>query len=44
MTPEAALKAGASYLVMGRPITQSQQPVALLNQINQTAAQLFQAA
>lgn len=44
MTPEAALKAGASYLVMGRPITQSQQAVALLNQINQTAAQLFQAA
>ena len=34
MTPKDALAAGSSYLVMGRPITQSADPVLLLQQIN----------
>lgn len=34
MTPEDAIKSGASYLVVGRPITQSDNPVASLNAIN----------
>lgn len=34
MTPEAALAAGASYLVMGRPITQAAEPMAVLRAIN----------
>lgn len=34
MTPKAALAAGSSYLVMGRPVTQSQNPIELLQQIN----------
>ena len=37
MTPQAALAAGSSYLVMGRPITQAADPVALLRQINTQA-------
>ncbi len=34
MTPEQALKAGVDYMVIGRPITQSNDPVAALNAIN----------
>ncbi len=34
MTPEMALAAGVTYLVMGRPITGAKNPVAILNQIN----------
>lgn len=35
MTPQQALQAGSSYLVMGRPITQAKNPAAVLRQINQ---------
>jgi orotidine-5'-phosphate decarboxylase len=35
MTPAAAVAAGADYLVMGRPITQSKDPLAALQQFNQ---------
>ncbi|MCY4045134.1 MAG: orotidine-5'-phosphate decarboxylase [Cellvibrionales bacterium] len=34
MSPEAAVKAGADYLVIGRPITQHEQPLAQLQAIN----------
>ena len=34
MTPAMAMKAGSSYLVVGRPITQSNQPLQVLEQIN----------
>jgi len=34
MTPKAALLAGSDYLVIGRPITQSDNPVLTLQQIN----------
>jgi len=34
MTPVDAMRAGSSYLVMGRPITQSSDPVGLLRTIN----------
>lgn len=44
MTPEQALNAGSNYLVMGRPITQAQNPVALLRQINEQAQHIIQAA
>ncbi|MDR3429080.1 MULTISPECIES: orotidine-5'-phosphate decarboxylase [Silvimonas] len=36
MTPQAALAAGSDYLVIGRPITQSVDPLATLQQINQS--------
>lgn len=36
MTPQAAIKAGASYLVIGRPITQSPDPLKTLNEITET--------
>jgi len=38
MTPEAALAAGADYLVIGRPITQSADPVATLQSIHASLA------
>lgn len=40
MTPEQALRAGSNYLVMGRPITQANDPVAILRQINNMATHL----
>jgi len=36
MTPAAALRAGSSYLVIGRPITRSTDPLASLRQIEQS--------
>lgn len=36
MTPPQALKAGSSYLVIGRPITQAADPVEALNAINRS--------
>ncbi len=38
MTPEQAILAGSSYLVMGRPITQSPDPLETLRQLNQSIA------
>lgn len=35
LTPKEALLAGSDYLVMGRPITQAEDPVAVLQTINQ---------
>ena len=35
MTPVDAITSGANYLVVGRPITQANDPVVVLNQINQ---------
>ncbi|MBP6345523.1 orotidine-5'-phosphate decarboxylase [Neisseriaceae bacterium CLB008] len=37
MTPEMALAAGSDYLVMGRPVTQAADPIAVLNQVNALA-------
>lgn len=34
MTPPDAMKAGVSYLVMGRPITKADDPIAVLNSVN----------
>ncbi|WP_028115476.1 orotidine-5'-phosphate decarboxylase [Ferrimonas senticii] len=34
MTPEQAVAAGSDYLVIGRPITQSEDPIAVLDAIN----------
>lgn len=38
MTPAQALVAGSSYLVMGRPITQAADPVAVLREVNSLVA------
>jgi orotidine-5'-phosphate decarboxylase len=38
MTPRAALDAGADYLVIGRPITQSDDPIATLQRIQREIA------
>lgn len=40
MTPEQAMHAGSDYLVIGRPITQSDDPVATLQAINASVAKL----
>jgi orotidine-5'-phosphate decarboxylase len=40
VSPEAAVRAGADYLVIGRPITQAADPLATLNAINANLAQL----
>ena len=34
MTPEQALKAGVDYMVIGRPVTQSDDPAQTLKAIN----------
>ena len=34
MTPVDAMEAGASYLVMGRPITQAAEPITVLKEVN----------
>jgi orotidine-5'-phosphate decarboxylase len=34
MTPAEAKQAGVSYIVVGRPITQSDNPVLVIDQIN----------
>jgi orotidine-5'-phosphate decarboxylase len=39
MTPRAALQAGSSYLVIGRPITQAADPLQALLDINQELAE-----
>lgn len=36
MTPREAMDAGSSYLVVGRPITQSAEPLAVLSDINKS--------
>lgn len=38
MTPESAMAAGSSYLVIGRPITQAADPLSELASINQSIA------
>ncbi|MEA3404543.1 MAG: orotidine-5'-phosphate decarboxylase [Pseudomonadota bacterium] len=38
MTPKDAMQAGSSYLVVGRPITKSTDPVGVLNSINASIA------
>jgi orotidine-5'-phosphate decarboxylase len=40
VTPEAAVAAGADYLVVGRPITQAPDPLAALAAINASIAHL----
>lgn len=44
MTPEEAIKAGADYLVIGRPITASPDPAAAARAINQTLGTLAESA
>ena len=40
VTPEAAIRAGADYLVIGRPVTQAADPVATLATINASLARM----
>ncbi len=44
VTPEAAVRAGADYLVIGRPITQAADPLATMRAINTSLAQRGAAA
>ncbi|QEY23134.1 orotidine-5'-phosphate decarboxylase [Neisseria animalis] len=37
MTPAEALAAGSTYLVMGRPVTQAADPIAVLREVNRVA-------
>ncbi|ALS98546.1 orotidine-5'-phosphate decarboxylase [Lacimicrobium alkaliphilum] len=39
MTPQQALQAGVDYMVIGRPITQAEDPAMALDQINQSLQQ-----
>ena len=41
MTPAAAISAGADYLVIGRPITQAENPLKLIKQINSEIASIL---
>jgi orotidine-5'-phosphate decarboxylase len=43
MTPATAIRAGADYLVIGRPVTQAADPVAVLESINREIAGLHNA-
>lgn len=36
MTPKQAVETGSDFLVIGRPITQAQDPLAVLKSINQS--------
>ncbi|GAA61553.1 orotidine-5'-phosphate decarboxylase [Pseudoalteromonas sp. BSi20652] len=38
MTPKQAIDAGSDYLVIGRPITQANDPVKVVNDVNQSIA------
>jgi orotidine-5'-phosphate decarboxylase len=40
MTPQQAIRSGASYLVIGRPVTQADDPVSVLRTINSELAAL----
>ena len=41
MTPASAIRAGSDYLVVGRPITQAEDPLAVLRTINQEIEKEF---
>lgn len=43
MTPEIALKAGSNYLVIGRPVTQSKNPLKTLQTINHSLTAIISA-
>ena len=42
MTPKEAIEAGSDYLVIGRPITQAQNPVKVLNDVNESINSLYE--
>lgn len=41
MTPPDAINSGVSYLVMGRPITKAEDPIAVLTEVNASIAPLI---